>query len=44
MAELKPDYLIILPWNIAGEIVESLSELREWGGCFVTAVPTVEIF
>ena len=44
MAELKPDYLIILPWNIAGEIVESLSELREWGGRFVTAMPTVEIF
>ena len=44
MAELKPDYLIILPWNIAGEIVESLPELREWGGRFVTAMPSIRIF
>ena len=42
--ELKPDYLLILPWNIADEIVASLPVLRDWGGRFVTAVPSVSIF
>lgn len=40
---LRPDYLLILPWNIADEIVASMSVLREWGGRFVTAVPSVRI-
>jgi SAM-dependent methyltransferase len=44
MAELKPAYLVILPWNIADEIVASLPVLREWGGRFVTAVPSMRIF
>jgi hypothetical protein len=41
---LKPDYLLILPWNIADEIVGSVSVLREWGGRFVTAVPDIRVF
>jgi hypothetical protein len=43
IVQLKPDYLLILPWNIADEIVASMSVLRGWGGRFVTAVPSVQI-
>ena len=35
----KPDYIVILPWNLAAEITGQLSYVREWGGKFVTAVP-----
>ena len=37
--ELRPDNVIILPWNLADEIVSSLPQVRRWGGRFVTAVP-----
>lgn len=39
LGEQKPDYLLILPWNIADEVMEQHSYIREWGGRFVTAVP-----
>lgn len=39
----RPDYLLILPWNIASEIRESLAELARAGTRFVTAVPSLEI-
>lgn len=39
----KPDFILILPWNIRQEVVEQLSYIREWGGKFVTAVPALEI-
>jgi len=42
--ELKPDYLLILPWNLRAEIMEQMSYIREWGGKFVTPIPHVEIF
>ena len=35
----KPDYLVILPWNIAPEIIAQQACIRDWGGQFVTAVP-----
>jgi SAM-dependent methyltransferase len=35
----KPDYVVILPWNLKGEIAEQLSYVRAWGGRFITAVP-----
>ena len=35
----KPDYLIILPWNIKNEVMDVLQYIRSWGGKFVTAVP-----
>ena len=41
--ELKPDYLVILPWNLADEIIEQQQGIREWGGQFVTAVPELRI-
>lgn len=40
----KPDYILILPWNIAGPISEKISFIRDWGGKFVTAVPDLKVF
>ena len=42
--EQKPDYIIILPWNLADEVRKELSFIRDWGGRFVTAVPGMKIF
>jgi hypothetical protein len=39
----KPDYILILPWNIAGEVKDQLSFILDWGGKFVTAVPELTI-
>ena len=39
----KPDYVLILPWNIKDEIAEQLSYIREWGGQFVVAVPEIKV-
>ena len=39
VAETKPDYLLLLPWNLKDEIVEQMSYVREWGGRFVTPLP-----
>lgn len=41
--ETKPDYLVILPWNLKEEIVEQMSYIREWGGKFVMFIPKVEV-
>ena len=42
--ETKPDYLIILPWNLKNEIIDQTSFIREWGGKYVTLIPEVKIF
>jgi SAM-dependent methyltransferase len=39
----KPDYVLILPWNIKDEIVGKMGHIRDWGGKFVVPIPTVEI-
>ena len=41
IAEDKPDYLLILPWNIAQEVMEQMKAVRAWGCKFVTAIPTI---
>lgn len=41
--ETKPDYLLILPWNIKDEIIEQMGHIREWGGQFVVPIPQVEV-
>lgn len=40
----KPDYIIILPWNLTEEISAQLAYIGEWGGKFVVAVPKLRIF
>ena len=42
--ETKPDYVLILPWNLKNEISEQLSYVREWGGKLVVPIPEVEIY
>ena len=39
----KPDWLLILPWNIAPEVMEQQACIREWGGQFVVAVPSLSV-
>ena len=39
----KPDYVLILPWNLKDEIVKQMSGIRAWGGKFVVPIPTVEV-
>lgn len=39
----KPDYVVILPWNLADEIKNQLKYIREWSGSFVLAVPYLKI-
>lgn len=41
--ELKPDYIIILAWNLTEEIKEEFDYIREWGGKFVTFIPKLKI-
>jgi SAM-dependent methyltransferase len=40
----KPDYIVVLPWNIKEEIEEQLSYIRDWNGKFVTAIPDLQLF
>jgi C-methyltransferase C-terminal domain/Putative zinc binding domain/Methyltransferase domain len=40
----KPDFVIILPWNIKNEIIEQLSYIQEWGGKFVVPIPEIRTF
>jgi len=39
----KPDYVVILPWNLKTEVREQLQYVKAWGGKFVTAVPVLEV-
>lgn len=43
ISDHKPDYIVILPWNIKQEIMDQLSYVKKWGGKFVTAIPKTEI-
>ena len=40
---VKPDYVVILPWNLKTEVIEQLNYIRSWGGQFVTVVPELRI-
>lgn len=41
--ETKPDYLLILPWNLKEEIMVQMVKIRDWGGKFIIPIPEVEI-
>jgi SAM-dependent methyltransferase len=43
ITDIKPDYLVILPWNLADEIKSSMAMISDWGGRFVTALPELVI-
>ncbi len=40
----KPDYILILPWNLKEEITQQLSFIREWNGQFVAAIPELKVW
>ena len=40
----KPDYVLILPWNLKKEIITQMKDIRKWGGKFVIPVPKVRIY
>jgi len=42
--ENRPDIIVILPWNIAEEVVRQHGYARQWGGRFAVAIPKMEIF
>jgi hypothetical protein len=43
IAETKPDYIFILPWNLKDEIMRDLSYIRDWRGQFVLAIPELTV-
>jgi SAM-dependent methyltransferase len=44
LLQSKPDYVLILPWNLQEEIRQQLREIKDWGGRFVTPVPVVRVY
>ncbi len=44
IAEVRPDYLVILPWNLAAEVRAQNAQIATWGGRFVTAIPELHVF
>jgi hypothetical protein len=42
--QARPDYVLILPWNLKEEISSAASYIAEWGGQFVVPIPQVEVF
>ncbi len=44
LRETRPDYVLILPWNLKEEIMEQMADVRSWGGRFVVAIPEVRVF
>jgi SAM-dependent methyltransferase len=44
IAETRPDYVLILPWNLKDEIMAQLGSIRSWGGQFVVPIPDVTVY
>ena len=44
ITETKPDYVLILPWNIKKEIMNQMSNIGEWGGQFIVPIPEVALY
>ena len=40
----KPDYVLILPWNLQEEIMKQMAYIRDWGGQFVVPIPEVKVY
>ena len=43
LRDARPDFVLVLPWNLRDEIADQLAYVRDWGGRFVTAVPALTI-
>lgn len=44
ICETKPDYILILPWNLKDEIMGQMAHVRSWGGRFVVPIPELTIY
>jgi hypothetical protein len=44
IADTKPDYVLILPWNFKDEIIKQMASIRDWGGEFVVPIPEVRVY
>ena len=44
IAKTKPDYVLILPWNLTDEVAGQMAHIREWGGKFVVPIPELRVF
>jgi len=42
--QTRPDYVLILPWNLRDEVMQQMSYIRAWGGKFVVPVPEVKVY
>jgi hypothetical protein len=42
--QTKPDYILILPWNLKDEIIKQLSHARDWGAKFVVPIPKLKVY
>jgi len=42
--EQKPDYVLILPWNLKDEVMKQLSHIRNWGGRFIVPIPELKLY
>jgi hypothetical protein len=42
--QTRPDYVLILPWNVRDEIMDQMAGIREWGGQFVVPIPDVKVY
>lgn len=42
--QTRPDYILILPWNLQDEIMDQMAFIREWGGKFVVPIPEVKVY
>lgn len=43
MIDRKPDIVLILPWNLQEEVIQQMALVREWGGNFAVAVPSIKV-
>ncbi len=43
LREARPDYVLILPWNLKDEVMEQTAYIRDWGGRFVIPIPSVQV-
>jgi predicted TPR repeat methyltransferase len=43
LRQFKPDYVCILPWNLKDEVIPQLHYIKDWHGCFLLAIPSLEV-
>jgi hypothetical protein len=44
ISETKPDYVLILPWNLKDELMKQMAHIRDWGGQFVVPIPELKVY